>query len=352
VNVGYIIDTSCGTAEIPYPGAASAEKFARDAMTEGVAAEKAGFHGVYLPGRHARGGAVLPSPLIFLSALASVTKRVRLGTYVLVLPYYDPRKLAEESAMLDLLSGGRFTLGIGRGGSWETEILEACGVAPSARTRRFVESLRCIKEFWRGEPVTSAVTGLHYEAATIFPRPLQQPSPPVWIGAMADSAIIRAGELGDAWVVDPFPIEENSWNHRLAIYRETAERCGKKPQVVLMRDGFMADTRQEAERLYGSVVVEEYRQYWDWGLFAHVPGFESKSNINIKNLSRHMAIGTAEDCLEDLQKCQSEYEADYVVLCSRRPAGPSSAATVESIAGFGSHVLPKIATKAPETDKY
>lgn len=342
VKVGYIIDTSCGTADVAYPGTPSARQFAEDALREGVAAEKAGFDGVYVPGRHGRGGAVLPSPFIFLAALAGMTERVRLGSYVLVLPYYDPRKVAEETAMLDLMSGGRLTLGVGRGGNWEPEILEASGVAPDERTRRFVENIRCIKQFWDGKPVTTDAAGLHYQDATTFPRPVQEPRPPIWIGAMADSAITRAAELGDAWVVDPFPIEINSWRRRVALYREAAERHGKTPRIVLMRDGFMADTREEAERVYGSVVVEEYRQYWDWGLFAHVPGFESKSAINIENLSRHMAIGTANDCVEDLEKCRTEYEADYVVLCSRRPAGPPSKATRESIAGFGSEVLPQV----------
>jgi len=342
MKVGYIIDTSCGAASVVYPGSAGAQEFAQNALKEGVAAEEAGFDGVYVPGRHGRGGAVLPSPVIFLSALATMTQRVRLGTYVLVLPYYDPRKVAEETAMLDLISGGRFTLGIGRGGNWEPEILEASGVAPADRTQRFIESIKCIKQFWRGIPVDNEAAGLHYRSATIFPRPVQQPRPPIWIGAMADSAIARAAELGDAWVVDPFPIEINSWKRRVALYREAAEKKGKTARIVLMRDGFMADTQEEAKRVYGSVVVEEYAQYWDWGLFAHVPGFEHKTAINIENLSHHMAIGTADDCLEDLQKCRDVYEADYVVLCSRRPAGPPSQATIESIAGFGSEVLPKL----------
>jgi alkanesulfonate monooxygenase SsuD/methylene tetrahydromethanopterin reductase-like flavin-dependent oxidoreductase (luciferase family) len=267
---------------------------------------------------------------------------VRLGTYVLVLPYYDPRKLAEESAMLDLLSGGRFTLGVGRGGSWETDILRACGVPPAMRTARFTENLRVIDALWRGEPVTTKAAGLDYDNATIFVRPMQQPRPPVWIGAMADAAIVRAAEQGDAWAVDPFPIEIDSWKRRVAMYREAAARAGKKGQIVLMRDGFIADTRAEAERVYGSVVVEEYLQYWDWGLFAHVPGFESRSAVNIENLSRHMAIGTADDCLADLQRCREEYGVDYVVLCSRRPAGPASSQVVESIRGFGSDVLPRL----------
>jgi alkanesulfonate monooxygenase SsuD/methylene tetrahydromethanopterin reductase-like flavin-dependent oxidoreductase (luciferase family) len=265
-----------------------------------------------------------------------------LGTFVLVLPYYNPRKLAEETAMLDLLSGGRFTLGVGRGGSWETDILRACGVAPAMRTARFVENLRVVKQFWRGEAVTTTVSGLDYDGATTFPRPRQKPCPPIWIGAMADAAIVRAAEQGDAWAVDPFPIEINSWKRRVELYRNAAERAGKKGQIVLMRDGFMADTRAEAERIYGSVVVDEYRQYWDWGLFAHVPGFESRSDVNIDGLSSHMAIGTANDCLEDLQRCQSEYEVDYILLCSRRPAGPTSNAAIESIYGFGSEVLPRL----------
>ena len=252
--------------------------------------------------------------------------------------------------MLDLLSGGRVTLGVGRGGSWETDILKASGVRPDMRTARFEQSLAAIKQFWAGEPVTTTASGLNYDAATIYPRPVQQPRPPIWIGAMADSAIVRAAEQGDAWAVDPFPIEINTWKRRVALYREASARAGKRGQIVLMRDGFMADTHAEAERVYGSVVVEEYLQYWDWGLFAHVPGFESRSAVNIKNFSKHMAIGTADDCVEDLERCRTEYEVDYVVLCSRRPAGPPSSAVIESIRGFGSDVLPRLARTSRVSD--
>ena len=336
-----MIDTSCGLATVPYPGPEVARDFTHDAVAEAITAEKAGFEGVFLPGRHARGGAILPAPLPFLAAISSVTTRIRLGTYVIVLPYYDPRKVAEEVAMLDLLSGGRVTLGVGRGGSWETDILRSSGLEPSMRTARFAEGVAAIRQFWRGEPVTTTAAGLNYQSATIFPRPIQDPCP-IWIGALADAAIVRAAELGDAWAVDPFPIELHSWKRRVAMYREAAAKAGKEPKIVLMRDAFLADTRAEAERIYGKVVAEEYRQYWDWGLFGHVPGFESRDDVVVANLTEHMAIGTPEDCIEDLERCVTEYEVDYVVLCSRRPAGPPSAAVQESIRGFGTDVLPKL----------
>lgn len=336
-----MIDTSCGLATVPYPGKDAARRFTLNAVTEAITAEKAGFDGVYLPGRHARGGAILPSPLPFLAAISSVTTRIRLGTYVMVLPYYDPRKVAEEVAMLDLLSEGRVTLGVGRGGSWESDILTSSGVEPSMRTERFVESVAAIRTFWRGEAVTTTAAGLNYQSATIYPQPLQEPCP-IWIGALADAAILRAAELGDAWAVDPFPIEPQSWKRRVSLYREAAAKAGKQGRIVLMRDAFLADTRAEAEKIYGQVVAEEYRQYWDWGLFAHVPGFESRENVVVRNLTPHMAIGTAQDCIEDLERCAAEYDVDYVVLCSRRPAGPPSAAVQESIRGFGTDVLPKL----------
>jgi alkanesulfonate monooxygenase SsuD/methylene tetrahydromethanopterin reductase-like flavin-dependent oxidoreductase (luciferase family) len=341
VQIGYMIDTSCGLATLPYPGTQVAQQFAVDAVAEAVTAEKAGFEGVFLPGRHARGGSILPSPLPFLAAISSATTRIRLGTYVIVLPYYDPRKVAEEVAMLDLLSGGRVTLGVGRGGSWEQDILRSSGLEPSMRTERFAAGVAAIRCFWSGEPVTTTAGGLNYQAATIYPRPVQDPCP-IWVGALADAAILRAAELGDAWAVDPFPIEPESWKRRVSMYREAAAKAGKQGKIVLMRDAFLADSRAEAERVYGEVVAEEYRQYWDWGLFAHVPGFESRDNVVVRNLTPHMAIGTAQDCIEDLERCANDYEVDYVVLCSRRPAGPPSAAVQESIRGFGTDVLPKL----------
>jgi alkanesulfonate monooxygenase SsuD/methylene tetrahydromethanopterin reductase-like flavin-dependent oxidoreductase (luciferase family) len=130
---------------------------------------------------------------------------------------------------------------------------------------------------------------------------------PAWPpnGKSAALPPMRAAQQGDAWAVDPFPIEINSWKRRLDLYRDAAAKAGKPGQVVLMRDAFLADTRAEAERVYGTVVMEEYLQYWDWGLFAHVPGFESRSAVTVENLAKHMAIGTADDCLEDLERCRT-----------------------------------------------
>ena len=341
VEFGYMVDTSCGLATKPYPGEQIARKFAGDALKEAILAEEAGFEGVFLPGRHARGGSILPSPLPFLSAISSVTTRIRLGTYVIVLPYYDPRKVAEEVAMLDLLSDGRVTLGVARGGSWESDILESSGFDPEIRTERFIAGVKAIRKFWRGLEVTVNAGGLNYKAATIYPRPMQD-SCPIWVGALADNAIIRAAELGDAWAIDPFPIEIETWKRRVSLYRETADKAGKKGKIVLMRDAFLADSRKEAEQIYGKVVAEEYQQYWDWGLFSHVPGFESRDNVVVENLTGHMAIGTPEDCIADLERCSDELEVDYMVLCSRRPAGPTSSLVQESIRGFGTDVLPKL----------
>tara|TARA_A100001037_G_C15108887_1_gene617909 strand:- start:881 stop:1906 length:1026 start_codon:yes stop_codon:yes gene_type:complete len=341
MEYGYLIDTSCGLATQPYPGGSSARAFASNALEEAILAEQAGFEGLFLPGRHARGGAILPSPLTFLAAISSVTQRIRLGTYVLVLPYYDPRKVAEESAMLDLLSGGRMRLGLGQGGSWESDILESSGVDPAMRTQRFIAGVNAIREFWNGKEVTASGGGLDYQSATIYPQPLQNKCP-IWIGALADEAIMRAAVLGDAWAIDPFPIEMESWKRRVSLYRETADKAGKKGKVVLMRDAFLADTRKEAEQIYGKVVAEEYQQYWDWGLFSHVPGFESRDNVVVENLTGHMAIGTPEDCIADLERCSDELGVDYMVLCSRRPAGPPSSLVQESIRGFGTDVLPKL----------
>lgn len=351
MRIGYLIETSVGLADTPYPGADTAERFVQDVLNEGCALEEAGFDGVYVPGRHGRGGAVLPSPFILLASLAGITSKVRLGTFVLVLPFYDPRKVAEEAAMLDLLSGGRITLGLGRGGIYEDDILRASGVQPADRVRRFEESIGIIKELWRGAAVTSHVAGIDYDDVTIYPRPVQQPRPPIWIGAMSDSAIRRAGALGDAWCIDPFPFDLETWKRRTALYRAAAAEAGNPSSIVLMRDAFLSESREEAEAVYGSVVAAEYRQYWDWGLFKHVPGIESKADITPKNLAAHMAIGTADDCLEDLEWCATELGVDHLLLCSRRPAGPSFTATRESIRGFGTDVLPRLSQQLRAHEK-
>jgi probable F420-dependent oxidoreductase len=119
-------------------------------------------------------------PISLLSALAGVTRTMRLGTLVLVLPFRDPVAFAKEWATFDVLSGGRSILGVGVG--WNEAEFEALRIPHRERGRRTTEMLEAITALWAGDNVT--YEGRHYQFhdLTIEPKPAQKPHPPIWIG--------------------------------------------------------------------------------------------------------------------------------------------------------------------------
>lgn len=135
-------------------------------------------------------------PFTLLAYLAARTERIRLGTSVVVLPMHNPIEIAKLSAQVDVLSAGRFTLGIGVG--WFEEEFEVLGPSFRNRGARTDDALALMKKLWSEEPVTH--DGPHYQVrdASFLPKPVQRPHPPIWIGGRGEHAIRRAARFGDA----------------------------------------------------------------------------------------------------------------------------------------------------------
>ena len=169
-----------------------------------AAAERAGFDGFSLtehpiPGAKwlAHGGHQSVDPFVALAFAAAATERLRLLTYLAVVPYRNPFLLAKASATLDRLSGGRFVLGVGSG-YHKTEFF-ALGVDFEERNALFDEALDVLPLAWSGEAFS--YTGRHFEARNVIqlPRPTQQPIP-IWIGGNSKLARRRVARSGQAWM--------------------------------------------------------------------------------------------------------------------------------------------------------
>ena len=185
------------------------EFLAPDAIGElAVAAEAAGFGAVYttehpFPGDDwlAHGGHHALDPLVALSFAAAATSTIRLHTNLFVAAYRNPFLAAKGVATLDVLSGGRVTLGIGAG--YLQEEFEALGVSFADRNDRTDEAIAAMKQAWTGESVTFEGAGFRAGGNTMLPKPRQLPHPPIWIGGNSRRAVRRAVELADGW--SPFP---------------------------------------------------------------------------------------------------------------------------------------------------
>jgi alkanesulfonate monooxygenase SsuD/methylene tetrahydromethanopterin reductase-like flavin-dependent oxidoreductase (luciferase family) len=148
-----------------------------------IAAEELGFGCAWFTEHHFRRvGGMLPNPSLLIGALAQHTRRIRLGTSVVLLPLRNPVQVAEDVAMLDILSNGRINLGVGRG--MVSEFHRVFAVDPKSAQERFAEGLSMLQAALRPEPFTWNGTYFHCpDPITIMPRPVQQPHPPLWVPA-------------------------------------------------------------------------------------------------------------------------------------------------------------------------
>lgn len=170
---------------------------AQDVLAAARAAEAAGIDGVFA-GDHLSFHGLGNDGLMNLAPIAAVTERLLLRTSVYVLPLRHPLVVALECAMLDQLSNGRFTLGVGVGGE-DAKEFAAAGVDLKTRGRRTNEALRVMRALWTRDRVTIRGTYFSLEDVSLEPKPLRDTGVPVFVGGRSDAALRRAARYGDGW---------------------------------------------------------------------------------------------------------------------------------------------------------
>jgi probable F420-dependent oxidoreductase len=253
---------------LPTLGAAASPE-AIVAVAEG--AERAGLASVWAgerllrpvtPVAYGGRGPAMPMPEIYSSAydpletlgfVAGRTRRIRLGTSVLDLPFHSPVVLAGRIATLDRLSGGRLVVGVGQG--WVPEEFTAANVPLERRGARFEEHVAAMRAVWAPDPVRFDGAFYRIAASQIGPKPVQPGGPPLLAGAAAPAAIERAARMGLG--LNPVAV---SWEHletALATFRRAAERAGRDPAalpvVVRVNGSVRTAARDRRAPLTGSV---------------------------------------------------------------------------------------------------
>ena len=189
---------------------------------------------------------LVTAPLIVASAIAARTRRIKIGTAVQILPLGHPLRLAEETATIDQISGGRLIFGIGR--SAFPRAYNAYGISYEESQDRFAESLEIIKQAWT-EPTCSYQGRYHsFENFTLVPRPVQQPHPEIRIAASQPDTYEQIGRLGYPLfsAVRASPLSELAGLTR--TYRAAWRAAGHagEPKAYLQTPVYVAETRERA----------------------------------------------------------------------------------------------------------
>jgi len=206
----------------------------------------------------------IPDPILPLAYAAAVTKTLRLGTGVVILPQRHPAYVAKEMATLDTLCGGRAILGIGIG--WLQEEFESLGIPFNERAPRTNEAIRAIRTLWKDTP--EPFDGRFYKWGLVEsnPKPLQRPGVPIVVGGHAEGAARRAARLGDGFF--PARGDLKTLPPLLAVLRDECEKLGRKADEIEITTGAPITD------------VDTVRRYQDLGVSRLVippPGFDQES---------------------------------------------------------------------------
>jgi alkanesulfonate monooxygenase SsuD/methylene tetrahydromethanopterin reductase-like flavin-dependent oxidoreductase (luciferase family) len=163
------------------------------------AVEALGFDTVWLTEHHFIDDEYLPSVLPMAAAVAARTKRVTIGTAVLLLPLHDPLRVAEDAAVVDVLSNGRLRLGLGLG--YKLEEFEAFGIDRRHRPSLLEEGIEIIRGAWADGPFSHHGRHRSFDDLDVTPKPIQRPGPQIWLAGRARVPVTRAAQLGDGLIV-------------------------------------------------------------------------------------------------------------------------------------------------------
>ncbi|SKA27789.1 Flavin-dependent oxidoreductase, luciferase family (includes alkanesulfonate monooxygenase SsuD and methylene tetrahydromethanopterin reductase) [Enhydrobacter aerosaccus] len=190
-----------------------------------VEADRLGFKHMFMVEHHFTGQGQVSASMTLLAYLAAKTQQIRLGTAVVVLPWHNPVLVAEQAATLDLLSGGRFDFGVGKG--YRQAEFDGFCIPMAEATERFDEAMEIIRKAWTTDGrFTHHGKRWHYDNILVEPEPLQRPHPPLWLAAGSHDSVRRAAREGYNLLLDQLA-QVDQIIQRIAIFREECERIGR-----------------------------------------------------------------------------------------------------------------------------
>ena len=325
----------------------SQEVYARG-IEQAQAAESLGYRNVWLGEHHFSTYGLLSRPAQLATYIAAKTTTLRVGTAVIVVPLHHPLIIAEEIAMLDILSGGRLDIGLGRG--YQRYEFERFGLKLDAGGGRWDESLDILMKSFAGRPFSYDGKLFQIPETSVYPQPMQKPHPPIWITAQSEYAIDAAVRRGFNVLTGGFgvPVE------RLAEFGKLFERVvnevqpAKPPRVGVQRAVYVtkdaADARDAAEQARWNMRVtlslrNNYERVEN-GVAVPVP---AKTEPTIDELiDRYLVIGTPDTVIRQIKRVQELVGITHF-NCSFWFGDMEQARILRSMELFAKEVMPAVA---------
>lgn len=316
----------------------------REMFKEIETAEDMGFDSAWLTEHHFLADGYCPSLMVTAGAIAARTSKIRIGTGVLLMPLHNAIRVAEDAAVVDLISGGRLILGLGLG--YRSEEFDGFGVSLKHRRARMEESLEILINSWKDEKFS--LDGVHYKIdnLNVTPKPVQKPIP-IWIGAFTEPAIRRAARIGAPLYVPAIgviPIIKTLFDLHSGLLREY-NHDPDKVEKPLVREMYITENEPSDtvwERIKEHVTYTA-KGYASWGSMVDFEGnlLSDPNDPILYDIARKQSIiGTPQECIDGILEYKEQLPVNNMI-CRFKFPGISHEEAMRSMKLFVDKVLPE-----------
>ena len=336
------------------PSGRPAEEVYARAIEQAQAAEDLGFRNIWLAEHHFSTYGYLGRPVQLATYIAAKTKRLRVGTAVIVVPLHHPLVIAEEIATLDLLAGGRVEIGLGRG--YQYYEFERFGFEMDTARARWDEAVDVIMLALRGEPFCYSGNIYNIPETTVFPKPVQQPTPPIWVTAQSPASVETTVRRGFNLLTGGFGVSVEQLVEFRALFDKLVSEVkpASMPSVGVQRAVYVcesdADARDAVEHARWNMrVTLSLRNHYERVEKGHAIPVPAETEPSTEDLlERFLVIATPDKVVRQIQRIQDSVGIDHF-SCSFWFGDLSQQRVLKSMDLFAREVMPAFSQTQTQT---
>jgi len=315
-------------------------------------AEALGFDGVWLAEHHFQWYGIATDLMVIAGWVAARTSRVRIGTAIVVLPFHNPIRLAEQVATIDLMSGGRLDLGVGRG--YQAAEYGGFGISMDESKARFNECMEVLLRAWTEETFSHQGRFTNVQDVCVLPKPVQKPHPPIYVASWMTPETIRYAAEHGFPIMAPAGLASDQIKTNYQLYRDTLNSLGRSAagmdlpalvHIYVDDDERRAwETGIEHSMRYGASLVTLGTPVQKGGKlsaeYSHYREFGEAGRVIKENREELMLFGTPDSVTRKIEWMEQNLGVNYV-MCWMNMGGLEQAKVLRSMQLFAEQVMPR-----------
>src|SRR6516164_9428689 len=296
-------------------------------------ARQSGFSSLWVPHHYLTHPMQMLAPVPMLAYLLGDAEGMTIGTNILIMPLLHPAHVAEDAVTLDLLSGGRYVLGIGVG--YRDAEFQTFNVPLKERAQRMNESIEIMRRLWSEDKITHHGKIFQINDLGIGLKPQRKGGPPIWLAAVVDAAVRRAAKLGDAWLITNFA-HLSALVPQMKMYRQLLAEAGKEfpAEAPITRECYVGSSHARALDECKAALQYKYAAYSSWGLDKQSKGAESFAQPFEEFVKDRFIIGDKAFVKDEIERYRALLGVNHFIMRVQWPLLEQSRA-LETICALG-----------------